>query len=62
MSGGGAQVAYVADLQDMCEELQSMQSTMTEQAAESGNQVCAVTRCQHHAPYSIASPPACVML
>lgn len=29
----------MADLQDMCEELQGMQSTMTEQAAESGNQV-----------------------
>ena len=37
------QVAYVADLQDMCEELQSMQATMTEQATESGQQVCPVT-------------------
>ena len=33
------QVAYVADLQDMCEELQGMQSTMTEQAADAGRQV-----------------------
>jgi hypothetical protein len=38
------QVAYVADLQDMCEELQSMQATMTEQATESGQQVCPLMR------------------
>lgn len=32
------QVAYVADLQDMCEELQGMQTTMTEQADDASRQ------------------------
>ena len=41
----------MADLQDMCEELQSMQATMTEQATESGKQVRFVTRLQQFAPF-----------
>ena len=49
------QVAYVADLQDMCEELQSMQATMTEQAAESGQQVCPVTCWQRGTPAAEAA-------
>ncbi len=50
------QVAYVADLQDMCEELQGMQATMTEQAADASRQVIAMSAAVNLLWWPVAQP------
>lgn len=49
-------MAYVADLQDMCEELQAMQSTMTEQHSASTHQACPAPCIRSHPALSAGRP------